>query len=140
MRLWFSLIICGLTLSPIAAEAAGPTAMKCLFERGAFSTVNPKNGFASEPTNNKMELTFAALNPTQGTAQLVGNVGASNVSLIDGAAGISFVEVTPTGNITLTTVYTTEVNGRFVAVHSRHMGAADRPMVSQIFGSCQPLQ
>ena len=87
-----------------------------------------------------MAFTIAAIDLAKGNAQLVGNLGASPLIVIRGSDGISFIERTPSGNMNVTTVYTTKIKaGGFAAVHSRHVGSPGDPMISQYLGSCEGL-
>ena len=115
-----------------------PSAFKCRFATGYFSA--PEGGtFETKPAG-KMEFTIAAINADQGSAQMVGNMGATPLAILRGGYTLNFLEQTPVGNINLTTVYTaSDAEGRFYAVHSRHIGTAEDAMVSQYLGSCQGL-
>jgi hypothetical protein len=83
-----------------------------------------------------MEFTFAALDATKGTAQFIGNVGASLVAFSRGVRTWNFLEVTETGNMMTTTVFES-VDGRsFPAVHSRHTSLSNGPLPSHSRGVC----
>jgi len=123
---------------PSALAQAQPNAFKCSFEGGYF-TVFEDNGFKSEPGEG-MAFVIASLNLDAGTAQLVGNVGASDLILLPGRESMHFIEQTTSGNLNLTTVYTGAApDGRFFAVHSRHVGTGADPWISQFFGLCEGL-
>ena len=132
-------LILALTLLATPALSQGiPNALKCSFESGYF-TVFEGNKFKSESAGG-IWFVIASINVEAGTAQIVGNAGASDVVLSLGADNMSFVESTPVGNLNITTVYTgTAADGRFLAVHSRHVGHGTDPMLSQMYGLCEGL-
>ena len=70
---------------------------------------------------------LAAIDRENRTAQIVGNVGAENLSLIVGLEHETFIEISLSGTVQLTVVFTElpqPPDGRFPAVHSRHARAA----------------
>jgi hypothetical protein len=72
------------------------------------------------------------------TARLVGNLGAVDLILVEGIKVTTFVETTPSGNVNLTTVFAEVMSdGRFKAVHSRHVYLIGGALPSQAYGSCQ---
>ena len=113
-----------------------PKALHCMFDQGSFNVF--ENGkFASEP-GGKMQFVIAAIDAKAGTAQMIGNAGAENLIMLRGKGNMNFVEQTGVGNINLTSVYTKVApSGGFVAVHSRHVGTGDDPMISQYYGVCE---
>jgi hypothetical protein len=115
-----------------------PNAFKCSFETGYF-TVFEGNTFKSERSGG-VAFTIAAINLDAGTAQIVGDVGAADLLLLSGNENLNFIEPTPVGNLNLTTVYpATAADGRFLAVHSRHVGHSADPWFSQYYGFCEGL-
>ena len=69
-------------------------------------------------------------------------MGAGDVLLVVGSESATFIEATPVGNINTTTIYLkpkgqSYINRSFPADHSRHVGAAADPMISQIYGWCE---
>jgi hypothetical protein len=97
-----------LMLAPLAiatssanAETSGlPKALVCSFSRGSFSTVE---GLGFKTTSaGSLEFTIAAINEKLSSAQIVGNVGASELLLVAGHETASFIEITPIGNVNLT--------------------------------------
>lgn len=58
-----------------------------------------------------------------------------------GEQAVNFIETTPTGDLTFTTIFLgREKGGRYPAIHSRHVLASGDPMVSQLRGSCEAKQ
>jgi hypothetical protein len=121
------------------ARATDPTAFVCTFDRGYFSTSRDSASFTTEP-GGKMQLTYAAIDVGKGTAQMIGNQGAANVTVVQGSGGLHFLELTPAGGLTVTSVYFTPGSrGAAAAVHSRHTGdSITGALVSQFFGFCEP--
>ncbi len=65
-------------------------------------------------------------------AYLVGNNGSSKVQAIPGGGGITFIEITGSGNI-----MTTTVDSKGVSVHSRHTQIEGEVVPSQYYGVCE---
>lgn len=133
-------LACGLLIAVHASALAEeiPAAYKCRFTTGFFSALDG-GAFETEPAA-AIEFTIAAIDAGKGTAQMVGNLGAGPLVVLRGGYTLHFIEQTGTGNINLTTVYTaSSAEGGFPAVHSRHIGLADDPMISQYLGACQGL-
>ena len=85
------------------------------------------------------EIVFDLVNHETGTARLVGNAGTAPVIAISGGGGVSFIEITPIGNVNMTTVYAwRNAEFGFVAVMSRHTTVGG-PSPSQLQGSCRIL-
>jgi len=96
------------------------------------------------------QLVFDAIDPTSGTARLIGNAGATDVTLSVNAKGLHFIEVTGSGNLMVTTVFRTAAShgapGTFVFVYSRHFalgsaaGDSNATIPSQHHGLCAILE
>jgi len=120
-----------------ATAAELPKALKCAFDGGQFVVVEGGKFKSSHP--GKLELTFAAI--TEQSAQLIGNIGAETIPVINGREALSFLEVTGVGNVNLTTVYKGALpDGRLPAAHSRHTGRATDPTITQFLGTCEMLR
>lgn len=109
---------------PVAA-LADPLAMFCKFDRVA----NPDQ--VSAPIE-RFEMTFI-IDPDKHAAYayMVGGLGTSTVQVIQNAGGLTFLEITATGNVMTTTVLD---NGR--AVHSRNTVIIDELLPPQYYGKC----
>jgi hypothetical protein len=118
-----------------AAFATEPKAFVCKFTQGASARYDEAE-WSVKVLNEKLDLTFAGLNPQQGKAQLIGNAGASDLRFWKGAWTWNFVEVTDTGNVTTTTVFDASNGKDFPAVHSRHTSVVGEPLPSQYRGIC----
>jgi hypothetical protein len=99
------------------------------------------NAFA-EPSRveERLTLIFQDINREQSTARMLGNLGGepTEVIWVDGGSSFSFVEVTPSGNVTSTSVFPSERGAPAPAVHSRHIRYPNMPpVISQYLGQCQ---
>ena len=75
------------------------------------------------------------------TAQLIGNAGAAAVVVLQGEAGLTFLEQTASGSLQVTAVYMQpDAAGNFRSVHSRNTADAISGLVmpSQWFCTCSP--
>ena len=74
-----------------------------------------------------------------GSARLIGNLAAQDLSVVLGSTSASFIEVTPMGNVNVTTVYhdREEATGRFKMVASNNRTFIGQPAPSQYFGYCE---
>lgn len=85
-------------------------------------------------------LHFDSIDLKSGKARLIGDQGASDVTVLGTASGITFVEQTGFGNLVITTVFRERIPGKteFYAVVSRHMlMLRGDPLASQYHGSCK---
>lgn len=74
-----------------------------------------------------------------GSARLIGNVGAVDMFVVAVGLGVHFTEITSSGNLTVTTIYSEFVEGRgFKAVHARQITLLGIPRPSQNYGFCLP--
>ncbi len=112
--------------------------LKCTYERASIARW--------EGGRLKLELIDADMPPTHldaidlytRTARKIGNVGAADVAVLPSLSGISFFEVTPSGNFVFTTVFAEyNADGDFIVVTARHMVINGKPMVSQYHGTCK---
>lgn len=84
----------------------------------------------SHTVKNKFELLYIVDAESQ-TAYLHGNMGSSKVQPIGGNGSISFIEVTPVGNVMVTTV-----DSSLKSVHSRNTVSGGELIPSQYYGQC----
>ncbi len=139
-----------LVLSAEQALAQEPDALKRLRETRSLKCTWERASIAKwEGGHLKLELIDAGMPPThldaidldKRTARKIGNVGVSDVAVFTSNAGISFLEVTPSGNFMLTTVLAEyNADGDFIVVAARHMVIDGKPMVSQYHGTCKVWQ
>lgn len=100
--------------------------------------------FASEAA--KATMVFDSIDIQRRVARLIGEIGATDVSIISDSGGLTFTERTPNGP-NVTTVYPYYNNakgGRLLMVQSRHMVILPflmgSPAPSQYYGSCEVLE
>ena len=142
LRLGF-LALC-LSNNPVQAQESQeyPPALVCAFTHSAVAesdrgsaafTVESKDGRGMEP------FIFAAINLQNRTAQLIGNAGSADVKIVVGSLGLTFVEITPAGNLNITAVsnYEEPASGIFRAVHSRNSNIVGAIVASQYYGTCE---
>jgi len=87
----------------------------------------------------KTVLHFDNINIKAGTARLIGNQGSEDVTVTSTNKGVTFVELTFTGNLNFTTVFASYKKGtsEFIMVTSRHMDLMGAPLPSQYHGTCK---
>lgn len=91
------------------------------------------------------ELVFDNIDYTKATARLIGNIGSSDVHVIDGDLGVTFIEVTSVGGVAVTTIFKGASDGppvamSFRAVSSRHIARTlGGETASQHYGTCKAL-
>ncbi len=113
-------------------------ALTCDVRAVQSGALNP--GYSGEWPSGRLTLTFINLDAENGSATLVGNVGAGRVEFRQRDDQWQFIEETVSGNVTLTSVFAPPNEGASLpAVHSRHMLMAPaNASISQYTGSCQP--
>lgn len=117
-------------------ELKGVRSLKCRFflmETVKWTGAQPK----MESGEEELMLHFDSIDQKAGTARMIGNEGADDVSVLGRSANITIVERTDFGNFTFTTIYPDFQNGEFVAVHSRHIDLPNGPRSSQYHGTCK---
>ena len=89
---------------------------------------------------NPLRLSFDAIDRKKRTARFIGNVGADDIGVIDGGEALHLLELTPSGNMTVTTVYAQRTeNNLFKATHTRLIYMSTGPIPSQYYGFCRRL-
>lgn len=96
--------------------------------------------WSSDPKDSMM--TIDSINIKEGTARLIGNAGAEDLIVLISSSGLNFIERTPSGNINLTTIFSTKIKGtnKYPVVESRHIGTSWTPMPSQYYGEAEILE
>lgn len=85
-------------------------------------------------------LVFDSIDLKNGRARLIGNQAAVDCFVLESPVSLTFVEVTPIGTQTFTTVFTHYIPGTkdFVAITSRHLYYPGiGPLVSQYYGKAK---
>lgn len=91
------------------------------------------------------EILFDNLNYEKGSARLIGNVGSSDVILLEGPLAVSLIERTDVGGLTITTIFKGATVGlplarTYRAVSSRHIARTiGGESTTQHYGSCKGL-
>jgi hypothetical protein len=77
-----------------------------------------------------------------GKARIIGSQGAFDIFILPTSVGLTFVEVTGSGNSVFRTVFAEYKKGgtEFIAVMSRHMNLPGGPLNSQYHGTCRILE
>lgn len=97
----------------------------------------------SKDDNQSFVLHFDGIDLAKKKARLIGNLGADDVVVMLTPRSLTFLEMTPSGNLNFTTVFPSYRKGSqdFIAVTSRHLildGIPDDyPFPSQHHGSCR---
>jgi len=121
-----------------AGEALG---YRCTFSIAIYTSFDDGE-WRPELGPTSFEFVLAAIDREAGSAQIVGNVGAASATLTAGLEKETFLEVTPSGTVQVTVVYTKlppQPEGRLPAIHSRHTGGIGIALPSQQYGFCIPL-
>jgi hypothetical protein len=120
------------------SRLVGSRSLQCTFGPGASADWKSGKPFVQE---NKFDtvLQFDAIDLKAKKARLIGNQGASDVAALVTPAGVTFIEETGFGNLSITTVFSDYAKGtrEFVVVHSRHIGGLGSPLPSQYHGTCK---
>lgn len=144
------------TLAACLASAALPAAQKApVMPPGPFANVQTlKCAFSSYTVNGWKDLKptpvtasedfafqISVVNVKKGRARIVGATGAIDASLVISGTGLNVIEQTPVGNFTLTTVFANGAqDGKFLAVHARHVDLSAAPSPSQHYGFCEAVK
>src|SRR5262249_14896988 len=95
-----------------------PRALTCTFSVGYTSSFEAD--WTSKTINDQLDITFAAIDVLKGQAQMIGDLGASDITVFDGISLLHFIESTAMGNQNFTTAFLKKSkNGAHPAVHSR---------------------
>ena len=142
-------VFCYLLAVAPTAKAADPAfdallaarSLKCIFGPAAaadWDSGKPKVTIDRQGAD--FILHFDSIDPDKRTARLIGNRGATDVSFFRTATGLHFLEVTGSGNISVTTAFARMVPEGFIAVTSRHLDLPRSPYPSQLHGTCKVRQ
>ena len=115
--------------------------LQCDFNGVVTGKWDENGKLSTEVTTQELNLLFSNIQDESATMQ--GNQGKNDVLVLKREGTLNMIEITPT-MVHLTTVFDRIVNGRFLAVHSRHshllhlQAFADTPAVipSQQYGHC----
>jgi hypothetical protein len=120
-----------------------PETMKCIYE---FSiSAKYKEGQWKTKKGEGFSFVYKNIDTQNRSARLVGNAGSADVDVVATTKAITFVELTPAGNYSLTSIFLPyklqDSDSTFLSVHSRHMNFSSSPfpldpMPSQYYGKC----
>jgi hypothetical protein len=131
----------------VACTSAGASGQESVLQttrswRCEFTTRAANNWLGEEPVPEVGEEQFVvnldSVDTTEGTARMIGNVGASDLYVIAGVGTLHFVEVTPSGNLNVTTIFDAPGAAGMKASHSRHVLILGSPLPAQHYGYCRP--
>jgi hypothetical protein len=110
--------------------------LDCIFSTNIATTL--ENGKFETVTGDKaFTMTFSGFDRAKSEAMLIGNAGSDRVIYFPGYRKIMLVQVTDTGNGSMTSISEPR-NGNSVAFHSRHMWMGGDPVVSHYYnGHCK---
>ena len=139
----------GQTTSPGAAATSDADALfqaqsiKCEWGQGTMVSWDEGRPSLEQGSFGKDSgVVFDSIDTQAGTARIIGNVGAGDISVVVTPVGLTFIEKTGVGGLNFTTVFKHFVepeNVSRVAVTSRHHGLFS-PFPSQYHGTCVILQ
>ncbi|MBM3253435.1 MAG: hypothetical protein FJZ16_04210 [Candidatus Omnitrophica bacterium] len=147
----FFLVFCLSTIS-IAEEnpfkeLLGAKTIKCYWGKGI--NANWEKGKLEIETNvewnPKKEESYSiydSIDIKNGTARLIGNQGATDVTVLSNAGGITFIEDIFASGFSIITVFPKyeENSNKFLAVMTRHMNFMGRPLPQQYYGTAEILE
>lgn len=104
---------------------------KCIFDKG--TTTNFDSTPNGKSTKDTLNIVFENLDYNQKLGRMVSSNGSGEVAIIANKT-INFIELTSSGNMTLTTIFQ-DPKSKYNAVHSRHMDIFGA-IVTQYYGVC----
>ena len=139
----FTTLIFLSTVLLISSKAASnPISLHCQFPVGQVIEFTD-SGVKFNKSEKLPDLVFDSIDTGEGTARMLGNAGAETVQVLEGDYVFNFVEITPVGNLSITTVYklnSDPSDNALRAVHSRHVTVSGKGKPSQYAGRCHTLQ
>ena len=143
MRTLLVVIILAMAFPVLANPQPLPKTMKCIYE---FSvSAEYKDGQWETEKNKGFSFVFTNINIQNQSARLVGNAGSAEVDVVATTKAITFVELTPSGNYNVTSIFLPyklqDSDSTFLSVHSRHINMSSPPypldpIPSQFYGKC----
>lgn len=112
--------------------------MTCTLKSVASGVLNPS--YYRDRAGSDLSLVIGELNHEAGTATVHGNNGGAAVEFRPSHAQMQFIETTPMGSLTVTTVFApSQIGDPLPVVHSRHiMVSPANVSISQFAGECLP--
>ena len=121
----------------VKARDLNTITLDCVFEHQ--NTINITGGAPSKDDTPQKPLltTITGLDAKAGRATMVGNLGSVPLAFFSNGVRWVFVQITDTGNATVTSMLDPSTSGEAYAVHSRHMWLLDKGIISQWAGTCK---
>ena len=117
--------------------------VKCEWGQGTIVSWNEGRPLLEQGSFGKdAEIIFDSIDTQVGTARIIGNASAGDISVVETPVGLTFIEQATFGGMNFTTVFAHFVEPENVAlatVTSRHLSFAS-PFPSQYHGTCVILQ
>jgi hypothetical protein len=127
------LLVCILCMG---AHSAHARTIDCSLKQSqSFEIGDGKATAFKGATADQLSLSFTELDPKAGTALMVGNAGAERLSLIASKRKLTFIEITATGNVAVTSIDVPE-GGAMYGVHHRQMWMSSG-IISTWAGPCR---
>ena len=138
MRAYHSTLVGGLLASALnVCEAQELWSIDCELSSRHLLLIAQGSVKSERDTSKPFLLTFTNFDARNGTATLVGNAGAVPISYSLDDRKLVLLQVTDTGNMTLTTMNRPERGKPIAAVHSRHIWIFGEGVISQWAGDCR---
>ncbi|MDP2605265.1 MAG: hypothetical protein Q8S00_22210 [Deltaproteobacteria bacterium] len=143
---FLSLLIVSVSGSVIGADQpfdrlVAARSLRCSL--GPGSTVYWETGMPIvKGENSDSVLQFDSIDTKTRKARFIGNKGVADVTVLLTPSGMTFLEETTIGNLTITTVFPTYAKNTrdYIVVHSRHIVGFGSPLPSQYHGTCKVWQ
>jgi hypothetical protein len=130
----FAVIAAALLISAPASANPESWTFDCKFEQVFVSEIS--NGRHSVIKNGApLNMTFTGFD-AKGKALLVGNAGAVPVNYLVADQKLSLIQVTDTGNITITSIGMPGDGPAQPSTHSRHMWIGKSAVITHLLGFC----
>ena len=126
-------------------ELLSAKSIRCCWGKGATANwVKGKPEIKIEQWNPQKEdscVIFDAIDIKSGKARIIAS-SATDVSAFATAEGVTFIENTSSGNLSIVTVFPEKEKGsdKFIAVMSRHMNMPQTPFPQQYYGTAEILE
>jgi len=132
-------VACFFSIEANSQPISGFKALQCNFTFGHALRLDA-DGVKSSPDSFSTPITIAAIDFQNSTAQMVGNVGASNLAIVRGNSMVSFIETVPNGGVVVISVHGNASSQQFFGTLSRSINLLGTPMASSYFGICSGLR
>jgi hypothetical protein len=136
-RIFAGVVLLVILTGRAAAFDPSYTTLDCAFEHQNTIDIRKDQHTKDDAAQKPMTMTFTGMNEKEMSATLVGNLGSSPLMFFSNPMRWVFVEVTPAGNVMVTSMMVPAASGETYAVHSRHAWLLDSGLISQWAGTCR---